>query len=212
MCTFCAFTTWLWQSWSWCCRCQKLEQSCTGLPGVCDNPIGLLPAALDVALLHAWAAFTIICRGFLIRAEQLPQQAGHSPLHLEKLQSFLAILIHWGGGGVLGSLDQVLWLSGLGMSIHGPGHGHGRSKSSRNKRGREFKIHQDDKIFQYVGHLDRFMIDSVNFVSISIFLSKHCWFFFLGKTAKTPPTYWQPFCETKSNIAGKKKYRFLHVD
>lgn len=50
-----------------------------GCRGGCDNPIGLLPAALDVALLYAWAAFTILCRGFLNRAEQLQQQAGRSP-------------------------------------------------------------------------------------------------------------------------------------
>lgn len=55
----------------------SLPLGCRG--GGCDNPIGLLPAALDVVLLHAWAAFTILCRSFLNRAEQLQQQAGRSP-------------------------------------------------------------------------------------------------------------------------------------
>lgn len=95
---------------------------CHWAAGVCDNPIGLLPAALDVALLHAWAAFAILCRGFLIRAEQLLLQAEHCPLHLEKLQSFLgAILIpRWADLEFLGSPGQVLWVSDLVMSIQKP--------------------------------------------------------------------------------------------
>lgn len=43
------------------------------------------------------------------------------------------------------------------------------------------------------------------FLFSSIFLSRHRWFFFLGKTAKTPPTHWQLFYETKSSFVGKKK-------
>lgn len=164
-----------------------------GCRGGCDNPIGLLPAALDVALLYAWAAFTILCRGFLNRAEQLQQQAGCSPQFTWRRVSWRK---PWITGGlfwwVWGSPDEVLWASSW-----------GREKKSMDvanqvqiKEGKTSKCIEMTRYSNILATLTDLRLTALIltlFLFSSIILSTHRRFSFLAKTAKTPPTHWQLF-------------------